>query len=111
MTTERIPPVNYSGNVPCECCGSMLHCEKCEDPKVAELMHHLLWFTDSALVLTTSTFATPAPTAPSTVPMASDASSTTATAFRTRAATSATPRGWKPSGKRGAHREACRFGE
>jgi hypothetical protein len=43
-TDEKIPPVNYTGDVPCDCCGSMTVCDKCEtDPKVAELMHRLLW--------------------------------------------------------------------
>ena len=46
MRDEHIPPVNYTGDIPCQCCGTMMHCDKCEDPKVAELIHHLLWETD-----------------------------------------------------------------
>jgi hypothetical protein len=41
---EQIPPVNYTGTVPCDWCGSWSQCDECaDDPKVAERMHHLCW--------------------------------------------------------------------
>jgi hypothetical protein len=41
---EQIPPVNYTGTVPCDWCGSWSQCDECAvDPKVAERMHHLCW--------------------------------------------------------------------
>jgi hypothetical protein len=47
MATEKIPAVNYSGDVPCACCGSMTFCEKCaDDSKVVEEMHRLLWLSN-----------------------------------------------------------------
>jgi hypothetical protein len=43
---EEIPEVNYTGTVPCDCCGSLTQCSQCEDPAVAEEMHRLLWMSD-----------------------------------------------------------------
>jgi len=51
MSQEIIPPVNYSGDVPCDCCGSMTFCDTCaDDPKVAEAMHHELWYGDGVML-------------------------------------------------------------
>jgi hypothetical protein len=43
---DEIPPVNYSGTVPCQCCGAFMDCEPCNDPKVAEEIHRLVWHGD-----------------------------------------------------------------